>query len=159
MSDKTGYSTLQIALHWLIAGLIFGAWFTHEGMDKALEARIQNGAAAPTIHVILGLSVLALVILRIVLRATRGVPGPVPGSSPGMVMAANWGHRILYLLMFATPILGMITWSRGLESVGEVHEVAGMALIVIAVGHGLVALWHQFVQKDGVLVRMVKPKG
>lgn len=159
MSERSGYSPLQIALHWLIAALIFAAWFTHEGMGKALKARFEQGDATTPVHVFLGLAVLTFVILRIGVRLHRGAPPTNPDTSPAMAAAALWGHRLLYLLMVLTPVLGIITWSRGIESVGEAHEVFGTALFLVAIGHALVALWHQYVQKDGVLLRMVKPKG
>jgi cytochrome b561 len=156
---STGYSRLQIGLHWLIAILIIAAWFTHEGMGQALDARIAAGAtgiAGNTPHVWLGGAVFALVLIRIVVRLLQGVPGPVAGTSPAMAQAALWGHRLLYLLMIAVPALGAAAWYGGAPT-GEVHELAGQALMIVALGHALVAIWHQVARKDGTLTRMVRP--
>ena len=57
MAAPNGFSRLQIALHWLIAVLIVAAWFTHEGMGRALRTRIETGASGiegNTLHVWFG---------------------------------------------------------------------------------------------------------
>lgn len=158
MSHSPGYSRLQIALHWLIAVLILAAWITHEGMGRLLETRIETGVLTPNPHAILGLSVFVLVLIRIVLRHRQGVPGPVPGSSAMAEAAALWGHRLLYLLMILTPIGGAITWFGGIEALGEGHELLGNALMIVALGHALVAILHQLVLKDGTMTRMLRPR-
>ncbi len=160
MAEKTGYSGLQIALHWIIAVLIIAAWWTHEGMGRALEQRIQSGATGiegNTVHVWLGGLTFLLILIRIVVRFVQGAPAAVPGTSPMMEQAAVWGHRVLYLLMILTPAAGAAAWYGGNEAPGEAHEVLGNALMIVALGHALVAIWHQAVKKDGVLTRMVRP--
>ena len=158
MSDRTGYSRLQIALHWLVAILIVAAWFTHEGMEDALEARIETGLLSPNPHAILGLAVFVLVLVRIVVRGMHGAPGPLPGASPLMEAAATWGHRLLYALMILTPIGGAITWFGGIEAVGEGHELLGNLLMIVAFGHALLAIFHQVVLRDGAMTRMIRPR-
>jgi len=158
MSDRTGYSRLQIALHWLVAILIVAAWFTHEGMEDALEARIETGLLSPNPHAILGLAVFTLVLVRIVVRGMHGAPGPLPGASPLMEAAATWGHRLLYALMILTPIGGAITWFGGIEAVGEGHELLGNLLMIVAFGHALLAIFHQVVLRDGAMTRMIRPR-
>lgn len=155
MKTTTGYSGLQIGLHWLIAILIVTAWFTGEGAKEAMKAVEQGGGAGFVPHVAIGLAILALVVLRVVVRLGRGAPAApgTPGSAA--VMLADWGHRLLYLLMIAVPLGGIATWFLGLD-VGEVHGLAGNLLLVIALGHALMALYHQYVLKDGLLRRMMK---
>jgi len=162
MSQKTGYSSLQIALHWLIAVLILGAWWTHEGMERALRTRIETGASGfdgNTLHVWLGGTAFALILLRIVVRLIQGAPGVVPGTSAMMESAAIWGHRVLYLLMIAAPALGAASWYGGVKAAGELHEFAGNALMIVALSHAAVAIWHQMVRKDRALTRMLRPGG
>ena len=159
MSQSTGYSRLQIALHWLIAVLIVAAWVTHEVMEDAFETRLETGVLSPNPHAILGLSVFVLVLIRIVVRHRQGAPGPVPGSSPLAEAAALWGHRLLYLLMLLTPLGGAITWFGGIEALGEGHELLGNALMIVALGHALVAIAHQVLLKDGTMTRMIRPRG
>jgi len=158
MSHSSGYSRLQIALHWLIAVLILATWFTHEGMGDALEARIETGVLSPNPHAVMGLAVFVLVLVRILVRRRQGAPGPVPGSSPMAEAAALWGHRLLYLLMVLTPIGGAITWFGGIAALGDGHELFGNALMIVALGHALVAILHQVILKDGTMTRMLRAR-
>ncbi|MCG6902928.1 MAG: cytochrome b/b6 domain-containing protein [Rhodobacter sp.] len=161
MTHPTGYSRLQIWLHWLIAILIAATWFTHEDMGRALRTRLDAGATGiegNTLHVWLGGAAFALVAIRIVVRLVQGAPAAVPGANPLLDQAALWGHRLLYLLMIAAPALGAVAWYGGLKSAGEIHEIAANALVIVALGHAGVAIWHHAVLKDGVLTRMIRPR-
>lgn len=155
MKTTTGYSGIQIALHWLIAVLIATAWFTGEGAEEAMEAVEEGGVAGFVPHVAIGLAILALVVVRVLVRLGRGAPAApgVPGSMS--VIAADWGHRLLYLLMIAVPLGGVCTWFLGLD-VGELHGLAANILMIVALGHAAMALFHQYVLKDGLLRRMMR---
>lgn len=158
MSRPTGFSRGQITLHWIVAALIFGAWFTHDGMGRALRARIAEGMTGmegATPHTVLGGMAFAFVLVRIILRLRRGAPDP--NGSPAMQKAAKWGHGLLYGLMAVVPALGAATWYGGIESLGEVHETLAQVLMIVILGHAAVAIWHQFVRKDGTLTRMIRP--
>ncbi|HEY6918666.1 MAG TPA: cytochrome b/b6 domain-containing protein [Tabrizicola sp.] len=155
MKTTTGYSGLQIGLHWLIAILIVTAWFTGEGAGEAMEVVEEGGAAGFVPHVAFGLAILALVILRLLVRLGRGAPA-APGAPGSLsVMAADWGHRLIYLLMIAVPLGGISTFFLGLD-VGEIHGLAANVLMLVVLGHALMALYHQYVLKDGLLRRMMK---
>ncbi len=134
----SGYSRAQIVLHWLVAALIVLLWLIEE------EA----------IHIPLGLVMLALLILRTVLRFAHGVPGPVPGTSALLARAAHWGHVALYLLMFLAALLGVAYWLSDADFFEEAHEITSNALMLVALGHAVAAIWHQWVKRDGTLDRM-----
>ncbi len=91
-------------MHWLIAVLIVTAWFTGDGAEVAMEAVEEGGVAGFVPHVAVGLSILALVVVRIALyyqyvlkdgllrrmmkagRTTKGrvqIRGPFPFREPG----------------------------------------------------------------------------
>ena len=157
-TPRTGYSGPQIALHWIVAVLIFGAWFTHEGMGRALRQRIEqdlSGFDGATLHTILGGTAFAFVLVRMIVRFKNGAPDP--HGSPFVQMAATWGHRLLYVLMITAPISGAITWYGKVEGLGEIHELVGNALMLVAVGHLLMAMLHQALWSDGTLMRMITP--
>ncbi|WER47706.1 cytochrome b/b6 domain-containing protein [Cupriavidus sp. WKF15] len=84
-------------------------------------------------------------------------------------------HGILYLLMFAMPVLGVLavawagepfeafgmTWPLflgqhdGFAHLAKYIHESGATLVYIFVGlHAAAALWHEFVMKGGVLRRM-----
>ena len=156
MKSTSGYSGIQIALHWLIAILIPLAWLSSGGAEEAWDA-MEKGAAAPAFvpHVAFGMAILALVVVRLIVRLRRGVPD-APGT-PGSreVRAAVWGHRLLYLLMIAVPLGGISIWFGGMDN-GDIHGIFANVLMVVMLGHALVALYHQYVLKDGLLRRMMK---
>ncbi|MCU0904447.1 MAG: cytochrome b/b6 domain-containing protein [Tabrizicola sp.] len=155
MKTTTGYSGLQIGLHWLIAILIVTAWFTGEGAEEAMEVVEDGGVAGFVPHVAVGLAILALVVVRILVRLSRGAPA-APGAPGSLsVLAADWGHRLIYLLMIAVPLGGASVFFLGLD-VGEVHGLAANVLMLVVLGHALMALYHQYILKDGLLRRMMK---
>jgi len=157
VKTSTGYSTLQIALHWGVAVLVVLAYLTSEGAEEAMEVIEKGGTVGFLPHAALGMAVLFLVLLRIVIRAMRGAPAApgVPGS--WQVKAAEWGHRLLYLLMVAVPIGGASIWIGGMDN-GDIHGFFATVLMVLAGGHAVVALIHHYVLKDGLLRRMMKPE-
>lgn len=155
MKTTTGYSGLQIALHWIIAVLILVAWLSGEGAEEAMEAVEDGGVAGFVPHVAFGLAILTLVIVRIVVRLSRGAPAAPGAPGSASVMAADWGHRLIYLLMVAVPLGGASVFFLGLD-VGEVHGLAANILMLVVLGHALMALYHQYILKDGLLRRMMK---
>ncbi|MFV0303541.1 MAG: cytochrome b [Paracoccus sp. (in: a-proteobacteria)] len=155
-----GYSGFQIALHWAIALLVLFNYIYSDGMGDALDAVLEGrtGEAPdlnPAIHVWVGVAVLALVVLRLVARLSRGAPEA--GGSGALQVAASWGHRALYLLLFLVPLAGAITWFGKVETTGDIHALLANLLMIAAGGHAAMALWHQFVVRDGLLMRMFRP--
>lgn len=155
-----------VAIHWITAAAVLGAWATAEGGREVV-------AEPPLLHVTLGLAVLALVLPRLVLRLTGGVR-PDHGPRP-LAVAAGAGHALLYALLIALPLSGWYAASQmgvGVQFLGvhlpalaaplqgrpgaiaEVHESAGSLILLLAGLHAVVALWHQFVLRDGTLRRM-----
>jgi superoxide oxidase len=162
------YSKVMIALHWATALLILAAWFTAEG---GRGIRLDP----PLLHFSLGLAVLMLVVPRVVSRLVGGVPAIEDVQGPWFDLAAKIGHAVLYLLMIGVPITGWYAASRmgisvsffglALPSlaaavqgppglVAEIHESAGTIILVLSGLHAIIAVWHQFVLRDGTLQRM-----
>jgi cytochrome b561 len=169
------YDRTQIALHWIIALLIFGLYavgLSVDLFDKPVRPFIIN------LHAVFGLTLLALVLVRIFWRVTHPSP-PLPASmGPLFQKAAAAGHGLLYLLMLAIPLLGIPAFllrGRPLDlglfhipapfeanrdlahQVTEIHGLLANILIALVVGHALVALYHQFVLRDGLLAR-IRPR-
>jgi len=155
---RSGYSALQIGLHWLVALLIFGAFFTQDGMGRALRQRIEqdlSGMDGATWHTLLGGMAFLFILIRLVVQLRRGAPEP--HGAPMVQMAAHWGHRVLYALMLVVPALGAASWYGKLPELGDIHEILGKALVIIAVGHAVIAIAHRVLWNDGTLERMFRP--
>lgn len=156
MPTPATYSRTQIVLHWLTVLLIL-AQFTLNGAIGAAWRAFRTGteiAFDPLVaaHVFGGIAILVLALWRLVLRATHGVP-PAQGSA-WAVRAAHWGHVAIYAALILVAISGGAAWFGGIEAAAEAHEVLKTVLLVLVVGHVAMALWHQFVLRDGTLARM-----
>lgn len=159
MSKPNGYSKLQITLHWAIALLIIATYLTGDGMGRVLRDRIEQGdtgIAGNTVHVWLGGLVFLLVLIRIIVRLKRGAPDHVEGTSTMMAKAATLGHWLLYALMVLAPAAGAAAWYGHVGAAGDAHETIVNALLIVALGHALIALVHHYVWKDGTLTRMMR---
>ena len=163
LSRPTGYSRLQIALHWIVVLLIIVQYVGHEAMVAAWEAFEKADPTATVtigarVHVIGGMLVLALAAIRIVLRFTQGAPAaPANEPRPLQILAAAT-HGLIYVLLFAMPISGMMLWGGGIEAAGAVHSTLRFALLGLIALHIIGAVYHAFVLGSDVMSRMIHPK-
>ena len=127
------------------------------------------------IHAVVGLAVLALALARVFWRLRSPPPAYPEGVSDITKRLSQLVHLLLYALMIVLPLVGIVAfvWHArvfdfGLfkldfgvpstkpvyEAAEEIHEMLAYSLFGLAGLHGLAALWHHFVQKDGILQRM-----
>jgi cytochrome b561 len=158
---KTGYSLLQITLHWLVALLVMFQLVFGESMTTVVDAAEEGTAVSPldqtlaTAHYWVGISILSLVIIRLAVRLAQGAP-EVVGPASWMTLAAKAVHVVFYLLLAAVPITGLLTTYVSGEF-GDIHSLAKPAFIVLILAHAGAALFHHFFLKDGTLKRMLVP--
>ncbi len=163
-NSPAGYSGTQILLHWLIAALILFQVFYGDGMEHAYHALLKGKEANPNdvleanIHVYVGFAVLALAVLRVIIRWTRGVPGAPAGQSGIKLWIAAATQFILYAIIFAMPITGAMAWFLGFATVGELHSYGEWLIYAAVLVHLAGALMQHYVAKTNVLVRMMKPE-
>ena len=154
------FSLAQRVIHWLTLALLLVSFFSHEAMQDAWRAITREGAVdldpslGAQLHAIVGIAVLALTVLRLVLRVVQGAPAPVAGQHPLVTIASVVVHGLLYLLLLALPMAGMAAWGGGITEAGEVHEVLFILTLVLVGLHVAAALLHQFVIKDNLIARM-----
>lgn len=159
MSASPAYTKRQIILHWIVALLILFNYITGDFMADAMRAAVNAGEKlGPTPHVIAGIAIVLLVLWRMAIKAKRGAPGPLPGESAAMNKMAHLGHLALYGVVILTVVSGGLAWGAGIRAAGEAHETLTTVLMVLVAGHVVMALYHQFVKRDGVLMRMIHPK-
>jgi len=168
------YTTTAITLHWLSALLIVAAF--------ALGVIMVDLKISPTKlqyfswHKWLGITILGLVALRLLWRLSHRPPALSATTPRWQVLAAGAGHWALYALMFAIPLSG---WAYSSASgypvvylgqfqlpdwvpkdkalaaqLKDVHELLTTVLMFVVGGHFVAALKHQFIDKDGLMVRM-----
>ncbi|MET3444846.1 cytochrome b [Ralstonia sp. 1138] len=174
MQTELKYSPTMRALHWLVVLAVAIAVVAIEIMDFFPKGSAER-ASLFVVHQTAGLSVLALMVLRLLARVATQAPPPVPGT-PLVQLAARLTHGALYVLMVGMPVLGLLALAWGgkpIQPFGlnlplaltqdktlahwskEIHE-SGATLVYIAVGlHAAAALWHEFILKDRLLRRML----
>ncbi|MFZ6771962.1 cytochrome b [Undibacterium sp. SXout7W] len=169
------YSLLTISLHWIVALLIIAAF--------ALGSIMTDMKISPTklqyysYHKWLGVTVLGLVALRLLARLLSPAPAYPDSMSQWQQKAASLTHVGLYALMFAVPLSGYFyTSAAGYPVVylglfelptfiapnpelkpilKEVHETLTTVMLVVVGLHFAAALKHHFIDKDGILQRML----
>lgn len=154
------YSRIQIALHWVIVLLIAFQFLVHDPMSEAWRQFVKGQEVTPTAlvaaHVFAGIAVLVLLVWRLFLRMTRGVP-PLPAEESAILkLIAHLTHWGLYALMVLVPISGLVAWFGGVEAAAEGHEVLKTLLLILVVLHVAGAFYHQFVLKTNLMDRMRK---
>lgn len=195
MSTTTRYTKTAVILHWLIAIAIFSmfalGWFMEglpkEGAKQTAYDLFNFGiytwqladAATPrtfyfNLHKSIGVTILGLIVIRVLWRVTHKPPALLSSYKVWERKLATGVHHLLYLLMIALPVSGVImaTYSKygikwfgyplikGLdnnaarESFKEIHEMIGIVILVMLILHIAGALKHHFVDKDDTLKRM-----
>ena len=170
------YTLPAILLHWLVAILIVGAFalgLTMVDIPGITPKKLKYFSW----HKWAGVTVLALACIRVLWRATNKAPEYPPGMPAWQQKAAHGLHGLLYFLIFAVPVSGYFyTLAAGVPVVyfgviplpvlidpnpelkpvlKQVHYALNMTLLACVALHVLAALKHQFVDRDGVLKRML----
>jgi len=170
--DGTDYDRVAIALHWATALLV---------LVQFVLAQTWGLFGRPAHHVMVvghmsfGILLTAVIIARL---AWRLIPGhQMPSIVAGWVgLASKAVHYLLYGLLAAEAVLGFVLrWAGGEEmsffgllipspiaevsraahhQIEELHENVGWAIIILAVLHAAAALYHHYVLRDRVLLRM-----
>lgn len=172
------YSGSQKLLHWVIALIVLtlipvGLYMVRRGAATNFDATTNE---LYTAHKTFGFIVLLLIVIRIVLRVTRGAPAPEPTLTRMQVIASEAVHGFLYILLFAVPLLGWLGVSaydaRGImggyqlpallakdgalgEMILKYHGYAAILMGALIAMHIGAALFHRLILKDGVLRRML----
>jgi cytochrome b561 len=171
--DQTNYDNVAIALHWLTALLVVTQFALAETWDWF--SRGTRDAMEST-HVSFGILLTVVVVARLI---WRWMPGHQRASlESGLVKIASKAvHYLLYALLVVQAGLGWtIGWAAGKpihffgiaipgpfeafarpvrHDIREIHSWVGWAIIILALGHALAALYHHYKLHDRVLGRML----
>ncbi|MDV6316440.1 cytochrome b [Idiomarina sp. HP20-50] len=166
------YGTVSRFFHWVIATLVL--WQAMKVFDRINDGEHWVGETLVPWHISIGALILVLVLLRIV-WASRNLSNRPPAPPGVLGVLARAGHIIIYIALVFLPIAGMSFMigkghgltifgmelvSRGTEipwlaAIGELHSPVALFLLAVLAGHVVMAFWHQFVRKDGLLRRML----
>ncbi|MWV29393.1 cytochrome b/b6 domain-containing protein [Aurantiacibacter rhizosphaerae] len=170
MRTTQRYSTVAIVLHWLIALALAAEIALGFAMPKD-----ASGFAAFQLHKSIGITILALSLLRLGWRVTHARPAPIERGVTGFLAAAV--HVGFYIFMIAMPLTGWALVStdpsdiptllygvvplphlplgQGVNGLaGEAHELLAWGGLALFALHVVGALRHHFLIRDGLLARM-----
>ena len=170
------YTATAQALHWIVAILMFAviplAWVM-VNMPRTAPSR----ETLYTLHKSVGITILALVAVRLAWRAAHPAP-PLPGKMAQwerrMAFASHW---LLYAILIGMPVSGYLLSASGGNPVSYfglfalpslpkdpavsdtarwVHAAVGQWLVyALIVLHLVATAWHAAIRRDGVLDRML----
>ena len=168
------YDRTSILLHWATATLVVLLWLIAHWIDDF--PRGTPRITARSVHILLGVTLLAVVLARMVWRLRWGQRLPLANPGPAGYLAKTV-HYALYGLLLAVLLLGIANvWVRGdsifglfsvpkfspdqelRHTVEDLHETVANIVLIVAGLHALAALAHHYFMRDGVLKRML-PRG
>jgi cytochrome b561 len=183
MADtQDNYGAGQKLLHWLVALLVvgqvvLGVWLNSLDPHDQSAAAMALATKLFQAHDGTGAAILVLVLVRLLVRLTVGVPALPRGTPRWVDSLAHLNHRLLYLVLIVQPVLGYLTngangfpWSiYGYYDVpaiiaknavwadwlGQAHQVGATVLIALIALHLLGAFYHGVIRRDGVVRRIV----
>ncbi|MGA2493674.1 MAG: cytochrome b/b6 domain-containing protein [Roseiarcus sp.] len=176
-NSQQDYGSIARFAHWMTALFVLLAWLLGQFRDIFPPGAARG--ASVSVHMALGLGVILLIVLRLAGRALDPPPPAIAANrfEPWLSYAASAGHLLLYALLIAAPILGIVMqFARGealpvfglfdipspwtmdraffREMLG-LHQLAANVLGVVAAGHAAAALFHHWALGDRTLARML----
>ncbi len=174
-NDADSWGAPAKLFHWVMAALILA--------QIALGLMAASWRMSPTKldlffwHKSNGMLILALVALRILWRLANRAPELPTAMVPWERAAAHLSHFLLYALMIVLPVTGWIVSSASnvpfrifrliplpaivapdkatADLFSTVHGWLVTLLALVLLAHIGAALWHHYVKRDTVLVRML----
>lgn len=173
---RSHYSLPAQAFHWFTVFCVLAAWTLGLLGDELPRGPIRH--TGEFAHVIFGELVVLLLALRVVWRFVTPAPAPEPTRfGPAADIVARALHLVLYALLLAVPVVGVVTLFHGGEALSlfglhdiaspwpknrelkhnskEIHELLAHLLVALAALHAAAALAHHYLLKDGTLRRML----
>lgn len=173
-------ATLSVIFHWLAAVAMFGALAGGLFVHRLSSCCDVGHWTVYNLHASFGLALIALVVLRILVRLLRPWPALPEHMPVWQRLTARATHTALYVLMVALPLAGwsivaapgcchlnpyVFDWFvlpsldpapiPNRAAAFSLHSVlAWMTMGVIAL-HASAALFHHFVYRDDILARIV----
>lgn len=168
------YGKTAKAFHWIIVALI--AIQLPLGWLMPDIKRGMTPGSAMSLHISIGITILALIVLRFVWRLTHPV-APESYLPAWQRVSSEAVHWLLYLVVLVTTLTGWFFesargWSVSLyrvlplprlveegsptgHAIGELHETMIWVLVTFVAIHILAAFVHLFVYKDRIMHRML----
>ena len=174
-NTTTGWGAVSMLLHWLIVLLVVLAVVLAQVMEEMPRSMARVEVYA--LHKSVGITVLALMLVRLAWRFLGPRPLSLPGTARWQAALAEVTHWSLYAALIAMPLSGWLYNSAsnfplqwfGLVNLPpisgrsaelkdfahDLHETLFWVIVVLVVLHAGAAFWHHFVRRDATLERML----
>ena len=169
------YNRTAIALHWLIALLIFAVFplgvYMHDLPLSPTKLQLYS------YHKWIGITILLWAVVRIVWRVTHRPPALPVGTPAWEILVSHLTHWALYLLILVVPISGwLMSSAKGFQTVwfgliplpdlvgkdkalgellGNLHQGLNAVLLLLVGLHIAAAIKHKLIDRDQILERML----
>jgi len=173
MNAPARYTRTATALHWLLAMAIVGTFglgvYMHELPETPQRDQLYHW------HRSAGVCILALSALRLLWRLAHRPPADV-AMPAWQARAARSVHWLMYVLFFGVPLSGWAHSSAAgfsvvvfgvwplpdfvpvdkvlADALKDGHQLLGILLALLVIGHVAAALKHHWIDRDGLLSRM-----
>ena len=172
VSDR--YTRTAIALHWLIAIAVVVQFAWGWWMQGIPKQPVGPRVDAFNLHKSIGMSIFALMALRILWRIGHPPP-PMRAMPRWQSQIARWNHWLLYAVLVVQPLSGYLgsefsgypvkyfgvtlpAWGGKdvalKDLMSNVHLAASWVIGAAVALHIAAALKHAFVDRDRLLARM-----
>jgi cytochrome b561 len=174
-NPATRYGGVALTAHWLTVLLLAGSF--------TLGYVMTDMAISPTklklfsYHKWIGVTIFGLVALRLLWRLFVTPPALPATMAAWERRLASLTHGLLYALLFAVPLSGwLMSSAKGFQTVyfgvwpipdllgkdkalagffEATHEFLTSVMLGLVALHAVAALKHHFINRDGVLLRML----
>lgn len=175
LNTNNRYGWLSMGLHWLML-LLIAALVASISLSDSYPKDSNTQVLLKTWHFTLGLTVFVLAGVRLITKLLSPTPLIEPPIERWQDIMSKAVQALMYVLMFAMPILGWLTLSAAgkvipfygwqlpalvaenknlAETLIGIHE-AGAATLFSLVGlHAAAALYHHYFVRDNTLRRML----
>lgn len=165
MSGKiSGYSSVQVGLHWAVVVIVAFQFLAHSAIESAWTTHTdgdvpsQRSALLAYMHIVGGMLILMLALCRIYLRLTRGAPEPPRDEPRIMKIISESVHGLIYVLLISLPLSGAIAWFLEVGLAALLHEYLQSLLLGLIAAHIFGALFQHLVRRSDVMMRMFAPE-
>lgn len=180
-SDRERWGLGIRLFHWTSAVLVLAQWVLGQYMTSLGPEALALKFVLYQRHKSLGFVIFALTLLRLLWRLSEPARPALPATMPAWQRsAAAANHTLFYVLLLMMPVTGFLAAAASPLGIPTVlfgvipiphpigpdarlealllaaHRIQGWLFAALLVVHIAAALKHQLIDRDGLLLRMVR---
>jgi len=174
-NSRLHWGMVAIFFHWFIVILVGTQFYLIYHFDQ-LPRHAADKIPTILLHKSVGMTILAIVVLRLLWRLANTVPSLPADLSWWLKLMAKANHFLLYARLFIVPATGYLMTGfsgRSLHVFGvavpmlvsanksysglfsQIHSTCAFGFLGLICLHFTAVMYHQFIRKDSILSRML----